>query len=158
MAAAPTDDDDHVLSGARLLSRIDEIVHRCVGHTMLRIVTAITGPAQAVDARLAGHAEVVVREIACRALEYAGADTLVVTVSLDDYLTVTVETLGTEPDRDGGRPDAFPALEARARLVSGRCEYGPGNRVTWYAPLNAVPEQARPPIEVRPNPVGQYRF
>lgn len=97
--------------------RIDEVMRRHAGHTLLRIVTAVTGPVRAVPDYLILHAEAVIDEAVRHLVAHPGADTVVVTVSVTPTVTVVVEATGPV----GIILPPLLGSSARARLLGGHC-------------------------------------
>ncbi|MFI7193589.1 hypothetical protein ACIBQ0_27985 [Nocardia nova] len=124
-----------------LLMRIDEVMRRHAGHTLLRIVTAVTGPAHAVPDYLTLHAEAVVDEAVRHIVAHPGADTVVVTASVTTMVTVVVEATGPV----GILLPPLLASSARARLLGGHCAVDRGARLVWSVPLPPADIHARVP-------------
>ncbi|WP_062998148.1 hypothetical protein [Nocardia mikamii] len=124
-----------------LLVRIDEVMRRHLGHTMLRIVTAVTGPVHVVPDYLTLHAAAVVDEAVRHIAAHPGADTVVVTASVTTTVTVVVEAAGPV----GLLLPPLLGSSARARLLGGRCDIERGTRLVWSVPLPATEYHARPP-------------
>ncbi|MCC3312534.1 hypothetical protein [Nocardia africana] len=129
------------LGAPGLLLRIDEVIRRHVGHTMLRIVTAVTGPVHAVPDYLTLHAEAVVDEAVRHIVAHPGAEAVVVTASVTNRVTVLVEATGPV----GPLLPSLRGSTARARLLGGRCYIEPSGRLVWSVPLPAAEDHARPP-------------
>lgn len=135
--------------GAGLLQRVERAVQRRIGHTQLRSIVAVTGPAQHVPDAVADHVEAVVADTASAAAARAGVAAIVVTVTVADVLTVTIDTLDPTGTTTA---DALPTavvstVHARAREVGGCCRVFPGGRVSWTAPL---PSQGKDAIATHP--------
>ncbi|MGW5517752.1 hypothetical protein [Nocardia africana] len=124
-----------------LLVRIDEVMRRHVGHTKLRIVTAVTGPVHAVPDYLTLHAEAVVDEAVRHIVAHPGTETVVVTASVTHRVTVLVEAAGPV----GALLPPLRGSAARARLLGGRCHIEQSARLVWSVPLPAAEDHARPP-------------
>ncbi|MCC3312487.1 hypothetical protein [Nocardia africana] len=123
--------------GAGLLQRVERAVQRCIGHTQLRSIVAVTGSADQVPDAVADQAEAVVADTVAAVVAHAGAAAVVVTVTVADVLTLTIDTLDTTGTTTA---DALPTatvatVHARARDVGGCCRVFPGGRVSWTAPL-----------------------
>jgi two-component system sensor histidine kinase DevS len=125
-------------SGAtRLRQRLDEAIAQ-FSSPELRTTVQFVGPLSIVDARLADHAEAVVREAVSNAVRHANATTLSVSVKVGDDLTIEVV------DNGHGIPDEITGsgltnLRRRAEGVGGvfTVERGPagGTVLRWSAPL-----------------------
>ncbi len=124
-----------------LLMRIDEVMRRHAGHTLLRIVTAVTGPVRAVPDYLILHAEAVIDEAVRHLVAQPGADTVVVTVSVTRTVTVVVEATGPV----GILLPPLLGSSARARLLGGHCAVERGARLVWSVPLPPADIHARVP-------------
>lgn len=135
------------LGAPGLLLRIDEVMRRHVGHTMLRIVTAVTGPVHAVPDYLTLHAEAVVDEAVRHIVARPGAETVVVTASVTNRVTVLVEAIGPV----GPLLPPLRGSTARARLLGGHCRIEQSGcieqsaRLVWSVPLPGAEDHARPP-------------
>lgn len=121
----------------RLRQRIDDAVATFAGPG-LRTEVHIVGPLSVVDACLADHAEAVVREAVSNAVRHAHADTVTVTVRVEDELTLEIADDGC------GMPAEVTAsglnnLRSRAAEVGGSLTVsggpGGGTIVRWSAPL-----------------------
>ncbi len=121
----------------RLRQRLDEAIGAFT-QANLRTTVQFVGPLSVIDAVLADHAEAVVREAVSNAVRHSGADTLTVTVRVEDDLVIEVV------DDGYGMPPAVTAsgrtnLRRRAAEVGGELVIGetPGGGTTlrWTAPL-----------------------
>lgn len=121
----------------RLRQRISEAVG-AFGGSGLRTTVAFVGPLSVVDATLADHAEAVVREAVSNAVRHAHAQTLSVTVRVDDELSLEVIDDGCGMPADV-TPSGLSNLRARAHDVGGELIVdtppGGGTIVRWVAPL-----------------------
>jgi signal transduction histidine kinase len=121
----------------RLRQRIGEAVSAFAG-SGVRTTVSFVGPLSVVDQTLADHAEAVVREAVSNAVRHAGAQTLTVTVRVEDELSIEVvdDGCGMPPDVT---PSGLNNLRARARDVGGElmvaAATGGGTVVRWVAPL-----------------------
>lgn len=118
--------------GAGLLQRVERAVQRCIGHTELRSIVALTGSADQVPGAVADHVEAVVADTLAAVVAHAGVAAVVVTVTVADVLTLTIDTLDTTGTTTA---DTLPAatvaaVHARARDVGGCCRVFPGGRVS----------------------------
>ncbi|MFG3522359.1 hypothetical protein ACGF5S_18990 [Nocardia nova] len=125
-----------------LLMRIDEVMRRHAGHTLLRIVTAVTGPVRAVPDYLILHTEAVIDEAVRHLVAQPGADTVVATVSVTTTVTVVVEVTGPVGILP---PPPLLGSSARARLLGGHCAVERGARLVWSVPLPPADIHARVP-------------
>ncbi|WP_196814435.1 GAF domain-containing sensor histidine kinase [Nocardia sp. BMG111209] len=128
----------------RLRQRIDEIIRQHTDGIDLRVSTRIHGPLDAIDADLAEHAEAVVRETISNAVRHAGADTLILDITVADDIDIVVEDNGRGMP-DDLTPSGLDNLARRARGVGGELTFdtahaagphGPGTRIRWTAPLS----------------------
>ncbi|MFF0454222.1 hypothetical protein [Nocardia africana] len=110
-------------------------------HTKLRIVTAVTGPVHAVPDYLTLHAEAVVDEAVRHIVAHPGTETVVVTATVTNRVTVLVEAAGPV----GSLLPPLRGSAARARLLGGRCHIEQSARLVWSVPLPAAEDHARPP-------------
>lgn len=121
----------------RLRQRIGEAVSAFAG-SGVRTTVSFVGPLSVVDPTLADHAEAVVREAVSNAVRHADAQTLTVTVRVEDELSLEVvdDGCGMPPDVT---PSGLNNLRARARDVGGELTVadapGGGTMVRWVAPL-----------------------
>lgn len=123
--------------GGRLRAAVAEMS----AHVETEPVVRLSGPVDTVPEELAVQVEAVVREGVSNAVRHGGADSVVVTVSVDDVLAVDVTDDGV------GIPDTVARsglanLTARARAFGGeasvgRRRTGNGTRLSWWAPLDA---------------------
>ena len=121
--------------------RIRAAVTELTAHGAIRPVVRVAGPVDVVPDVLADQVEAVVREGVSNAVRHAGADGVVVTVSVGDELVVDVT------DDGRGMPEAVALsgllnLERRARAHGGDLtvstrEQGGGTRLVWRVPLPA---------------------
>ncbi|MDD7967917.1 GAF domain-containing sensor histidine kinase [Actinomycetospora lemnae] len=123
--------------GGRLRAAVAEMS----AHVETEPVVRLSGPVDTVPEELAVQVEAVVREGVSNAVRHGGADSVVVTVSVDDVLAVDVTDDGV------GIPDTVARsglanLTARARAFGGEASVGrrttgTGTRLSWWAPLDA---------------------
>jgi signal transduction histidine kinase len=104
----------------------------------LRTTVRMSGPLDVLPSGLADDAEAVVREAVSNAVRHAHASELVVTISVDDDVTIEVSDNGV------GIPDTVARsglhnLHQRAIRSDGNCQIGAatggGTRMVWTAPL-----------------------
>ncbi|MHC1557807.1 GAF domain-containing sensor histidine kinase [Actinomycetospora sp. C-140] len=122
--------------GGRLRAAVAEMA----AHVETEPVVRLSGPVETVPEDLAVQVEAVVREGVSNAVRHGGADSVVVTVSVDDVLAVDVTDDGV------GIPDAVARsglanLTARARALGGdatvaRRTNGTGTRLSWWTPFD----------------------
>ncbi|GLZ49655.1 histidine kinase [Actinomycetospora sp. NBRC 106375] len=122
--------------GGRLRAAVAEMA----AHVETEPVVRLSGPVDTVPEELAVQVEAVVREGVSNAVRHGGADSVVVTVSVDDVLAVDVTDDGV------GIPDAVARsglanLTARARALGGdatvaRRTNGTGTRLSWWTPFD----------------------
>lgn len=121
----------------RLRQRIDEAV-AAFPEAGLHTSVQYAGPLSVVDARLADHAEAVVREAVSNAVRHCGATAVSVTVTVDDDLSIEVTDNGsvTAADATGG---GLANLARRADDAGGSFAVhrvaGGGTRLQWRASL-----------------------
>lgn len=121
----------------RLRQRLDEAIEQFAGAD-LRTTVQYVGPLSVVDARLADHAEAVVREAVSNAVRHAEASTLAVNVVVEDDLCIEVSDDGRGiPDEVTG--SGLINLRRRAEDVGGvfsvvNSPRG-GTVLRWSAPL-----------------------
>jgi two-component system, NarL family, sensor histidine kinase DevS len=130
--------DLHGGSVTRLRQRLEDAVSRMTADTPVRSSLHVSGPLSVVDASLADHAEAVVRESISNVVRHSNAATVVVAVTVDDNLTITVTDDGFGVPEDVTR-SGLANLAARAEQCAGRLQLGPGpaggTRLQWTAPL-----------------------
>lgn len=121
----------------RLRQRLDEAVAQFAGAD-LRTTVQYVGPLSVVDARLADHAEAVVREAVSNAVRHAKANNLAVNVVVEDDLCIEVsdDGRGISAEITGS---GLTNLRGRAEDVGGvfSIESPPrgGTVLRWSAPL-----------------------
>ncbi|KXX55316.1 sensor histidine kinase [Rhodococcus sp. LB1] len=124
--------------GFALRPALTAIITEQTGESGLRTTVRMTGPLNVVTGPLADHAEAVLREALSNVVHHAHAHRVVVTVSVDDDLTICVTDDGT------GIPPVVTRsglhnLTARADQAGGTCTITTpttgGTRLTWTAPL-----------------------
>ncbi|BBY86889.1 sensor histidine kinase [Mycolicibacterium tokaiense] len=129
--------DLHGGSVTRLRQRLEEAVTRMSADSPVRASLHVSGPLSVVDAGLADHAEAVVREAISNAVRHAHATTAVVTVTVDDDLTIVVSDDGVG-FAEGITGSGLANLAARAQECGGQLSLeggGTGATVTWSVPL-----------------------
>ncbi|GAB3545562.1 signal transduction histidine kinase [Actinopolyspora lacussalsi] len=124
--------------GSELRTRVNEIVSESIAETGLEAKVRMTGPLSAVPDKLAEQAEAVIREALSNTVRHADANSVSVTVSVTDELTVTVVDDGAGIPT-GITRSGLDNLEQRARRAEGTMETRPlpegGTRLNWSAPL-----------------------
>lgn len=123
----------------RLRQRVHEVVDQQIGDTGLKTYMRMSGPLSVVDAALADHVVAVVREGVSNAVRYAAAETITVTISVDNNLTVEVADDGTGMVGDI-TPSGLANLKARAEQLGGDMtlstpDTGSGLTLRWSVPL-----------------------
>ena len=123
----------------RLRQRLDEIVAQ-FGTADLRTTVQYVGPLSVVDARLAEHAEAVLREAVSNAVRHSGASELTITVKVEDDLCIEVVDNGVGFPADGAITESGLGNLRRRAQESGGCFFigpaaGQGTVVRWSAPL-----------------------
>ncbi|KOS53191.1 GAF domain-containing sensor histidine kinase [Rhodococcus rhodochrous] len=124
--------------GRQLRQALHDIVTEQTAEVGLRTVVRMSGPLNVVTGPLADHAEAVLREAMSNVVHHSGADTVTVTVSVDDYLTLDVTDNGVglpgTVARSGLHNLASRAEEASGTFTATALDTG-GTRVLWSAPL-----------------------
>ncbi|WP_416063505.1 GAF domain-containing protein [Rhodococcus indonesiensis] len=124
--------------GRQLRQALHDIVAEQTAEVGLRTVVRMSGPLNVVTGSLADHAEAVLREAMSNVVHHSGADTVTVTVSVDDYLTLDVTDNGVglpvTVARSGLHNLASRAEEASGTFTATAVDTG-GTRVLWSAPL-----------------------
>ncbi|MDM7489523.1 GAF domain-containing sensor histidine kinase [Rhodococcus sp. GXMU-t2271] len=124
--------------GRQLRQALHDIVAEQTAEVGLRTVVRMSGPLNVVTGSLADHAEAVLREAMSNVVHHSGADTVTVTVSVDDYLTLDVTDNGVglpvTVARSGLHNLASRAEEAAGTFTATALGTG-GTRVLWSAPL-----------------------
>ncbi len=122
----------------RLRTALHDVITTLTTETSLRTTVRMSGPVSVVFGDLAEHAGAVVREAVSNVVRHAGADELVVTISVDDDLVIDVTDNGVGlPDtvaRSGLHNLAQRATDAGGAFTVRRRERG-GTRLVWTAPL-----------------------
>ncbi|WP_031464844.1 GAF domain-containing sensor histidine kinase [Sciscionella sediminilitoris] len=123
----------------RLRTRLDGAIGELTRDIRLRTTVRVTGPLEIISARLADAAEAVVREAVSNVVRHAQARSVLLTVSVDDDLTIEVTDDGcgipAEAVRSGLRNLERRAVEADGSLTVSAVETG-GTRLSWTAPLD----------------------
>ena len=121
----------------RLRQRLDEAVGAFAGSD-LRTTVQYIGPLSVIDATLADHAEAVVREAVSNAVRHANAETLTITVRVEDELAIEVVDDGCGMPADV-TASGLNNLRRRAADVGGDFTVsdapGGGTLLRWTAPL-----------------------
>ena len=121
----------------RLRQRLDEAIGAFT-QSNLRTTVQFVGPLSVVEPALADHAEAVVREAVSNAVRHAGADTLTVTVRVEDDLVIEVVDDGRGMPADV-TASGLNNLRRRAAEVGGELVIdeapGGGTALRWTAPL-----------------------
>jgi signal transduction histidine kinase len=121
----------------RLRQRLDDVVGAYAG-SGLRTTIQYVGPLSVIEAVLADHAEAVVREAISNAVRHARAQTLTVTVRVEDELAIEVVDDGCGIPADI-TASGLNNLRRRAEDVGGVFEVGGapggGTLLRWSAPL-----------------------
>ncbi|EME65939.1 sensor kinase, two-component system [Rhodococcus ruber BKS 20-38] len=124
--------------GRQLRQALHDIVTEQTAEVGLRTVVRMSGPLNVVTGPLADHAEAVLREAMSNVVHHSGADTVTVTVSVDDYLTLDITDNGVglpaTVARSGLHNLASRAEEASGTFTATALDTG-GTRVLWSAPL-----------------------
>jgi signal transduction histidine kinase len=122
----------------RLRTALHDVVTELTDDTPLQTTVRMSGPVSVVSGGLAEHAQAVLREAVSNVVRHAGADELVVTISVDDDLVIDVTDNGIGlPDsvaRSGLHNLAHRAAAAGGTL-SVRLRESGGTRLVWTAPL-----------------------
>ncbi|MCD2187399.1 sensor histidine kinase [Actinomycetospora soli] len=136
--------DLHTAGEGDLGARVRAVVAEMTAQAAVDPVVRVSGRVGGVPEELAVAVEAVVREAVSNTVRHAAASTVTVTVAADDQLTVDVSDDGV------GIPDAVARsglanLAARAQAAGGdaqvgRRAVGPGTRLTWWVPLDVVPD------------------
>ncbi|ATQ27714.1 GAF domain-containing protein [Rhodococcus ruber] len=125
-------------SGRQLRQALQDIVAEQTADAGLRTVVRMSGPLNVITGPLADHAEAVLREAMSNVVHHSGADTVTVTVSVDDYLTLDVTDNGiglpATVARSGLHNLASRAEDAAGTFAAAALATG-GTRVLWSAPL-----------------------
>lgn len=127
------------LEGApQLRQRLHQVIADLTGDSRLRTTVRMSGPLGVVDPILADHAEAVLREAVSNVVRHAGARGVVVTVSVDDDITIDVTDDGVGIPEVVAR-SGLNNLADRARVVDGMLRVervgNGGTRLVWSAPL-----------------------
>lgn len=121
----------------RLRTQLQTVIAEITDSAPIRTTVSMSGPLE-VPARLAEHAEAVVREAVSNAVRHAQASDVSITVTLDAHLVIEVADNGI------GIPDSVSSsgltnLAQRAGDLGGQCTVqranGGGTRLNWSAPV-----------------------
>ncbi len=130
--------DLHGGTVTRLRQRLQQAVAQMTKDASVRSAVHFSGPLSVVEAPLADHAEAVVREAISNVVRHAVASTVIVTVAVDDNLTITVVDDGSGFPA-GTTRSGLANLAARAAECGGALEVGTsaegGTRLVWSVPL-----------------------
>ncbi|MFG1797192.1 sensor histidine kinase [Nocardia sp. NPDC049149] len=137
--------DLHGGHGNPLQQRIEHAIRRQTAESPMRATFSVSGPLSVLEAELADDAEAVVREAVSNAVRHSGGDTVAVSISVDDDLTIVVtdngwgvpnhvvrsglRNLEQRAEKAGGQFGLTPADEATAGSDL------PGTRLCWSVPL-----------------------
>lgn len=115
---------------------IDQQTRDFAGRTFVRM----SGPMSVVTPRLAEHAVAVVREGVTNAVHYAEAETITVSISVDDDLVIEIVDDGIGMDGDV-TPSGLTNLRGRAHELGGDLALtanatGSGVALKWWAPFD----------------------
>ena len=123
---------------ASLRTSARSVLNELTSDTALRATLRTSGPIDIITPDLAHHAEAVLRELISNTVRHAHAQTLTITISVADHLTI-------EATDDGiGIPtlaahSGLAGLTQRAALLHGQLRItrppNGGTRITWTAPL-----------------------
>ncbi|MBN3508682.1 GAF domain-containing sensor histidine kinase [Mycolicibacterium septicum] len=122
---------------SRLRQRLDAAVAQ-FANSEIRTTVQYKGPLSAIGAELADHAEAVVREAVSNVVRHAHASTLLLTIAVDDYLSIEVVDNGRGID---GEITASGLANLRKRAEDSGGEFtvensaGGGTLLRWSAPL-----------------------
>jgi signal transduction histidine kinase len=122
----------------RLRTTLQDVVIELTEDTPLRTTVRMSGPVSVVSGGLAEHAAAVLREAVSNVVRHAGADELVVTISVDDDLVIDVTDDGIGvPDTvaRSGLHNLAQRAEATGGTLSLRQRECGGTRLVWTAPL-----------------------
>lgn len=123
---------------ASLRERLSHAVTDLTANTELHTTVRMSGPLGVVDSELSDHAEAVVREAMSNVVRHAKADSVALTVSVGDDLTIAVTDDGT------GIPDVVARsglhnLAERAQSAGGALRIeapnAGGTRLVWSVPI-----------------------
>ena len=123
----------------RLRGTLHDVITELTVDAPLRTTVRMSGPLDIVPADLAHHAEAVVREGVSNAVRHARATELLVTIEVDDQLSIEIldDGIGVA---SGARLSGLNNLRQRALAAGGSCTIGPGEtagtRLRWTAPLH----------------------
>ncbi|MQY27771.1 sensor histidine kinase [Nocardia aurantia] len=127
-------------SGASpLRKRLHDVVSDMTSATSLRTVTQFSGPVSVVPGPLADDMEAALGEALSNVVRHSGADTVTITVSVTDDVTLEITDDGSGFDPEVTRRSGLANLEARAQRHGGRVTLSPapagGATVHWSVPL-----------------------
>lgn len=117
---------------------LQEIITEHTGDTALRTTVRMSGPLNVVTGTVADHAEAVLREALSNIVHHAHADSVTITITVDDNLTLDVTDDGigipTTVARSGLHNLTSRAQQAGGTFTATPLDQG-GTRLTWSAPL-----------------------
>ncbi|WP_019926083.1 GAF domain-containing sensor histidine kinase [Nocardia sp. BMG111209] len=127
-------------SGASpLRRRLHDVVSDMTSATSLRTVTQFSGPVSVVPGALADDMEAALREALSNVVRHSGAETVTITVSVTDDVTLEIGDDGGGFDPAVTRRSGLANLEARAQRHGGGVTLaaapGGGAIVHWSVPL-----------------------
>ncbi|PYE17859.1 GAF domain-containing protein [Williamsia limnetica] len=124
----------------RLRQRVHEVIDQQTRDFAGRTFVRMSGPMSVVTPRLAEHAVAVVREGVTNAVHYAEAETITVSISVDDDLVIEIVDDGIGMDGDV-TPSGLTNLRGRAHELGGDLALtanatGSGVALKWWAPFD----------------------
>lgn len=122
----------------QLRRELNEIIAEITADSGLRTTVQLSGPLSVIDTTLADHAEAVLRESLSNVVRHAAADTVTISISVYDDLTIEVADNGVGIP-DDAEHSGLDNLASRARQANGRFTIdstaGGGTTLQWSAPL-----------------------
>lgn len=126
------------VAAPRLRGTLHEVIMELTSDAPLRTTVRMSGPLDIVPTDLAQHAQAVVREGVSNAVRHAQATELLVTVAVDDRLSIEISDDGIGFPAGAAR-SGLHNLQQRASTAGGTCTVGPGptagTRLRWVVPL-----------------------